>query len=76
MSELKQDRCPLCGGPNECGLAAGKSECWCVEAKIGPEVLEKVPEEAKGKVCVCEKCVQVADRPDAVRYPHGSGDTR
>jgi hypothetical protein len=56
MSELKQERCPLCGGPNECGLAAGKSECWCFEAKIAPEVLERVPKEAKGKVCVCAKC--------------------
>ena len=56
MSEPKQDRCPLCGGPNECGLAAGKSECWCFEAKIAPEVLERVPEEAKGKVCVCRGC--------------------
>ena len=56
MSELKQERCPLCGGPNECGLAAGKSECWCFEAKIAPEVLERVLKEAKGKVCVCAKC--------------------
>jgi len=49
MSELKQDRCPLCGGPNECGLAAGRSECWCFEAKIAPEVLERVPEEGEGE---------------------------
>jgi len=61
MSELKQNRCPVCSGPNECGLAAGKSECWCFEATIAPEVLEQVPEEAKGKVCVCEKCVRAAN---------------
>lgn len=47
---------------NECGLAAGKSECWCFEAKIAPEVLERVPEEAKGKVCVCAKCGKPAVR--------------
>ena len=56
MSELKPDRCPICGGPNECGMAAGKSECWCANVKISAEALEKVPEGAKGKVCVCRKC--------------------
>ncbi len=56
MSEPCQDRCPLCGGPNDCGMAAGKSECWCFEVKIAPEALERVPEEAKGRVCVCRKC--------------------
>ncbi len=61
MSELRKDRCPLCGGPNECGMAAGKSECWCFEAKIAPEVLARVPEEAKGKVCVCAKCAGLSD---------------
>ncbi len=61
MSEQKQDRCPVCGGPNECGLAPGKSECWCFETKIAPELLERVTEEAKGKVCVCQKCVLAAN---------------
>jgi hypothetical protein len=37
-------------------MAAGKSECWCASVKISPEALEKVPEGAKGKVCVCRKC--------------------
>jgi hypothetical protein len=37
-------------------MAAGKSECWCFEVKIAPEALERVPEEAKGRVCVCRKC--------------------
>jgi hypothetical protein len=58
MSELRPDRCPLCGGPNDCGMAAGKSECWCFEAKISAEALAQVPEEAKGKVCVCRKCAK------------------
>ena len=56
MSELKPDRCPICGGPNDCGMAAGKSECWCASVKISAGALEKVPEGAKGKVCVCRKC--------------------
>ena len=56
MSELRPDRCPICGGPNDCGMAAGKSECWCASVKTSAEPLEKVPEGAQGKVCVCRKC--------------------
>lgn len=57
MSELRPDRCPICGGPNDCGGAAGKSECWCAAVRISREASERVPEEAKGKVCVCNRCV-------------------
>jgi hypothetical protein len=21
--------CPLCGGPNDCGVAQAKPDCWC-----------------------------------------------
>lgn len=59
MSELRPDRCPICGGPNDCGGAAGKSECWCAAVKISPEALARVPEEAKRKVCMCAKCAGV-----------------
>ena len=58
MSPLKTDRCPICGGPNECGMAAGKSECWCAGVEISKQVLEQVPEAASGKVCVCRNCAQ------------------
>ncbi len=61
MSGMRPDRCPICGGPNDCSMAAGKSECWCAQAKISEEALTRVPEEAKGKVCVCRKCVEAAN---------------
>jgi hypothetical protein len=59
MSELRPDRCPICGGPNECGGAAGKSECWCANVKISSEALARVPDEAKNQVCMCAKCAGV-----------------
>jgi hypothetical protein len=62
MSELRPDRCPQCGGPNECGMAAGKSECWCFQVKIAAEALQRVSEEAKLKQCVCRKCASVSER--------------
>jgi hypothetical protein len=42
MSEQRPDRCPICGGPNDCGMAAGKSECWCASVKISPEAPKRI----------------------------------
>ena len=63
MNELQPDRCPICGGPNDCGGAAGKSECWCANVKISPDALARVPELAKGKVCVCRACASLPGSP-------------
>jgi hypothetical protein len=37
-------------------MAAGSETCWCFEAAIPAEVLDRLPEAARGKTCVCEKC--------------------
>jgi hypothetical protein len=50
------ERCPLCGDQNACGMAAGEGSCWCFSTKIPADVLERVPAEARDKVCVCEAC--------------------
>ncbi|WP_437927803.1 cysteine-rich CWC family protein [Sorangium sp. So ce291] len=49
-------RCPLCGEANACGMAEGASTCWCFETSIPAEVLERVPEAARGVACVCRAC--------------------
>lgn len=54
-----RSRCPLCGGPNECGAARGESSCWCQSATIPQEVLDRVPSEARGVACVCPTCAGV-----------------
>jgi len=53
------NRCPLCGGLNSCAVIEGKpiDECWCKAVKIPQALLEKVPAELRGKVCVCQTCV-------------------
>jgi hypothetical protein len=53
---LDPSRCPLCGGDNACGMAAGKADCWCMSVKVAPEVLARVPSAARDEVCVCERC--------------------
>ncbi|MGB3665482.1 MAG: cysteine-rich CWC family protein [Bermanella sp.] len=54
--------CPLCQQKNHCGnLAAGDTEktCWCksLDIQFPAELLEKVPEDKKGKACICQLCL-------------------
>ncbi|KQP49331.1 hypothetical protein ASF44_01615 [Pseudorhodoferax sp. Leaf274] len=56
-------RCPLCGQPSACAMAAGAdgaraADCWCMQARIAPEVLARVPLAARGLACVCARCAQ------------------
>ncbi len=53
---LDTKTCPLCGGPNGCGMAEGRDECWCFNATIAQGVLERLPDTVRGKVCVCARC--------------------
>ncbi|MFC1996399.1 cysteine-rich CWC family protein [Chloroflexota bacterium] len=51
--------CPLCGEPNHCAMAAdaNTSGCWCESIIFPEELLEKIPENAVRKTCVCQKCL-------------------
>ncbi|MDR2153570.1 MAG: cysteine-rich CWC family protein [Burkholderiaceae bacterium] len=55
-------RCPLCGGPNGCAMlqppAAGGalSACWCAQASFSPDLLARLPPEARRRVCICADC--------------------
>lgn len=53
---LSPDRCPLCGGPNACAMAADGGSCWCFSTPIAPGVIERIPEERRGQACVCQAC--------------------
>ncbi|PTT39429.1 hypothetical protein DBR23_11165 [Acidovorax sp. HMWF018] len=57
--------CPLCGQPNQCAIAAGlpAESCWCMTQTIDPAALAALPQEARGKVCICAACG--APAPDA-----------
>lgn len=55
----KENYCPLCGGENYC-LAGTEQQysCWCMTAKVPKELLELVPHNMKGKLCICENCIE------------------
>lgn len=38
----------------ETGVAQGP--CWCLSATFGPELLARVPAEARGQACICAAC--------------------
>ena len=62
MDAIDPAICPLCGSTNMCAMEISKAtgkpleRCWCVDAVFTPEVLKSLPEEAKGKACVCFTC--------------------
>jgi hypothetical protein len=62
MSESPDpSRCPLCGEPNACGLAAGSAApCWCVSQRFDRELLARVPAGAAGRACICRRCSDAA----------------
>jgi hypothetical protein len=57
-------RCPLCGAPNLCACEAGRASGqpqppgWCAQAHFPPQLLERLPEAARGKACICAACVR------------------
>jgi hypothetical protein len=59
-----QDICPICDGPNDCGLAAGGTTCWCFSTAIPPAALARIPGPARDQSCICPTC---AGRTDAAR---------
>jgi hypothetical protein len=59
MQPLPNEICPLCGGPNGCIPAAGGSfdmPCWCAGVTVDPAALARVPEDARGRACLCRAC--------------------
>ncbi len=56
-------RCPLCGGPNRCAMAPGEPQaapCWCTRAQFSAQLLQQVPEAARGQACICPACVKAS----------------
>ena len=48
--------CPICGKPNNCKY--GEGNCWCKDVVIPKKVLDMVPDDKKGKACICKSCIE------------------
>jgi hypothetical protein len=61
----------VCGQANACAAELEKltgeaqPPCWCMTSKIPAEVLTRVPAEARGLACVCQRCAQAETPPAA-----------
>jgi prepilin-type N-terminal cleavage/methylation domain-containing protein/prepilin-type processing-associated H-X9-DG protein len=55
------NRCPLCGGANDCQLcspAVHKGPCWCAQEEFPADLLAQVPENLRNRACICRPCVE------------------
>lgn len=61
-THLDPTRCPVCGRSNQCAMelakATGRAQapCWCTEATFSAELLACVPDDLRGKACICPEC--------------------
>ncbi len=55
--------CPLCGGDNGC--KSGSENCWCYYTDIPDGIFKLIPEEKRGKACICLECVEKFKRSEA-----------
>jgi hypothetical protein len=55
-------RCPLCGEQNRCGMEIARETgepqppCWCMATDFRNAPLAAVPQEMRGKACICARC--------------------
>ncbi|QIL82152.1 cysteine-rich CWC family protein [Diaphorobacter sp. HDW4A] len=58
--------CPLCGQANQCAIVAGlpPESCWCMNEPVSNEALERIPQEQRGKACICPACARPVTAPD------------
>lgn len=52
---LDKITCPICGKDNNCKHS---KECWCHNVTIPKSLLDTIPEDKKGKACICKSCVE------------------
>lgn len=63
--------CPICRQPNGCAMAgdgSSGSDCWCRQVAFPAAVLAAVPDEAKGRACICRRCAEGATAPVETRW--------
>lgn len=57
MGKLETHRiCPICGKDNGCII--GNKDCWCTDFEFPEGLIELVPEDKRGQVCICRQCAE------------------
>ena len=58
QTKVNEMLCPLCGKPNQC-MAHSETPCWCNQVTIPEALIAIVPQQTKGKACICQSCIQL-----------------
>jgi len=67
MPLFSPQHCPLCGQPNQCAMEIARSTgveagpCWCSRTTFSADLLNKIPEAARGVACLCAACVKASE---------------
>lgn len=67
MIPANEPRCPACGGPNACAPATSgrfDTPCWCTGVTVSPAAVAALPEEQRGRACLCRRCATSGDTAD------------
>ena len=66
MNSTSPERvCPLCGQDNNC--QHNEATCWCASVKIPKYILDMIPEDKKGKACICKACLDRLQEENEVK---------
>jgi Family of unknown function (DUF5522)/Cysteine-rich CWC len=61
----RDERCPVCGGDNQCRMAKGhlyKGPCWCDEIIVPGHILRALAATHFEPACLCRGCLETAAR--------------
>ncbi|WP_415803358.1 cysteine-rich CWC family protein [Marinicrinis lubricantis] len=62
-----EKRCPLCLQLNDCRVH--QEDCWCFHTKVPVELRLRIPEDRRGKSCICKKCVDAFYDTQSSKHP-------
>jgi hypothetical protein len=57
--EINRRVCPICGNDNDCAHEQGLPDgaCWCSHIAVPKELMARIPDNLKGKACICRNCI-------------------
>ena len=55
----KPSVCPFCGADNMCGIAVGKTSCWCFDVTVPAQLLLLLPGNKDEQGCICRSCIEL-----------------
>lgn len=57
--KIDKRKCPICGKNNSCIHEQDLQDdtCWCSHIEVPKELIAQIPDNLKGKACICHDCI-------------------